>query len=136
MLMQVEVGMWWSDCGMQLYLWGGKIASTATMPELSLQIDQLPGWLATYEERRCTLVINKSEEVEALALGELNIQEVREGGDESPGVTTSPCKVMALRPIIDAFTETRKKLFSFPTYEYVLIRVPTLQLTLYTLQLT
>ena len=117
--------MWWSYCGMQLYLWGGKIASSSTMPELSLQIDKfpdwlahdkLPDWLAHNSERRCSLVINRS--VEALALGELI--DVRKEGDESPQVTKGLCKVMALRPIIDAFTETRQKLFAFPAYEYVL----------------
>ena len=108
--------MWWSYCGMQLYLWGGKIASSSTLPELSLQIDQLPDWLAQDAEQRCTLVINRS--VEALALGELI--DVRMEGDESPHVTKGLCKVMALRPIIDAFTEARQKLFAYPAYEYVL----------------
>ena len=108
--------MWWSYCGMQLYLWSGKIASSSTLPELSLQIDQLPDWLAQHAEQRCTLVINTS--VEALALGEL-IDERKEG-DESPHVTKGLCKVMALRPIIDAFIETRQKLLAFPAYEYVL----------------
>ena len=108
--------MWWSYCGMQLYLWGGKITSSSTMPELSLRIDKLPDWLAHDSERRCSLVINRS--VEALALGELI--DVQKEGDESTHVTKGLCKVMALRPIIDAFTETRQKLFAFFAYEYVL----------------
>ena len=104
------MGIWWAYCGIQLYLWGGKVASSSMMPELSLQIDDtsIPDWLYYDAERKNALVINQS--VEALAVGELNLRKE---------VTKGLIKVMALRPIIDAFTETRHKLFSFPAYEYI-----------------